>query len=427
MGYHHFHHRPWMPLPTTRSRGAATPIPNDPSQFADPEDDDDIHMSPPSTHDHPTTRMMNIKQEDLTMNDHHHHPNNYHTPHMELVPFGVSGYTDDPHHYNVGLLLSSPPDPVGSNMDAVTISSAGDMTVQTYSSLVSRTSGSSDPNNSSSLSSSYNNHHNHTGVHPHGAAAAAHPYEDTEEHHWIPARLHERDYYPEPDRKKRPHDTMDPPPTTYPTVDIPRTEMSLVATSRILPDDVSGLSSEPPSQSEHPPMAAAAMSSTWAPRARLHHWYARPPRSKVISNVHYHGWPDSTEKTHIQQWTAILVCPMTGELFRAGPYPSLFEATPITLTHYNDQCQGGATGAAACTTWWFAKKTYAEHGAAARAYDCWTVRDGDHDAPKMMGTEPPHREPIYQLPDLMVIPYEIRQNILRQQAEIRRIGGLPPV
>ena len=44
-----------------------------------------------------------------------------------------------------------------------------------------------------------------------------------------------------------------------------------------------------------------------------------------------------------------------------------------------------------------------------------------------MGTEPPHREPIYRLPDLMVIPYEIRQNILRQQAEIRRIGGLPPV
>jgi hypothetical protein len=236
------------------------------------------------------------------------------------------------------------------------------------------------------------------------------------------------------------------------TVSIPhhRTEMTLFPTSRIITDDVSGLSSmssdEPmmdnvPSLSPTPGTVPnipptptpPPMSSIVAPRAQLHLLYGRPPRRKVISNNHYHCWPDSNP-THIQQWTAILVCPMTGELFLAGRC-SLFDATAITLTNGTTNTTTTTT-----TTYWFTKKTYAEHGAAARAYDCWTFRDrmtlssssSSMDGttippPPPIGLETPYMEPIYHIPELMVIPYEIRNDIIRQQAEIRRVNGLPPI
>ena len=189
--------------------------------------------------------------------------------------------------------------------------------------------------------------------------------------------------------------------------------------------------SPPPPPPQQPPQQQQ-MSSVLTPRAQLHLLYGQPPRRKVISNSHYHCWPDSNP-THIQQWTAVLVCPMTGELFLAGPCP-LFHVTRITLTDpiFNGP---GNLHHATTTMFWFTKKSFAEHGAAARAYDCLTFRDRMANAASSsvdrvvgpIGIDPPYLEPIYRIPDLMVIPYEIRQNIIRQQAEIRRVGGLPPV
>ena len=190
-------------------------------------------------------------------------------------------------------------------------------------------------------------------------------------------------------------------------------------------------STSPPPPPKQPPQQQQ-MSSVLTPRAQLHLLYGQPPRRKVISNNHYHCWPDSNP-THIQQWTALLVCPMTGELFLAGPCP-LFHVTRITLTDpiFNGP---GNLHHATTTMFWFTKKSFAEHGAAARAYDCLTFRDRMANAASSsvdrvvgpIGMDPPYLEPIYRIPDLMVIPYEIRQNIIRQQAEIRRVGGLPPV
>ena len=189
--------------------------------------------------------------------------------------------------------------------------------------------------------------------------------------------------------------------------------------------------SPPPPPPKQPPQQQQ-MSSVLTPRAQLHLLYGQPPRRKVISNNHYHCWPDSNP-THIQQWTALLVCPMTGELFLAGPCP-LFHATRITLTDPISNGPGNHHHATT-TMFWFTKKSFAEHGAAARAYDCLTFRDRMANAASSsvdrvvgpIGMDPPYLEPIYRIPDLMVIPYEIRQNIIRQQAEIRRVGGLPPV
>ena len=115
------------------------------------------------------------------------------------------------------------------------------------------------------------------------------------------------------------------------------------------------------------------------------------------------------------KWTSVFVCPMTGELFLSGNYH-------------------GSTGTCSDESLWFSKKTHAEHGAAARAYDCLLFRDqlqSDRDVQvkTSVGLEEPYSESeaVYKLPQIVRIPPDVRDMIERMQQEIRRVNGLAPL
>ena len=85
---------------------------------------------------------------------------------------------------------------------------------------------------------------------------------------------------------------------------------------------------------------------------------------------------------------------------------------------------------------WFVKKTQAENGAAARAFDCLAYRDyakaaaaanGSLGVPVLttIGQEEPYLEnqAVYTVPESGVPP-DVRQRIQVQQEDIRRMNGL---
>lgn len=156
------------------------------------------------------------------------------------------------------------------------------------------------------------------------------------------------------------------------------------------------------------------------PKAELHVVYGKPPRRKIMSADNYHTWHDSGQ-AHMLKWTSVFVCPITGELFPSGKY-----AGSTASVNPPPPCL------------WFVKKTQAEHGAAARAYDCLAYRDhakatasasanGLLSVPVLIGLEEPYLEnrAVFTLPE--GVPPEVRQNILAQQGEIRRANGLGSV
>jgi hypothetical protein len=179
-----------------------------------------------------------------------------------------------------------------------------------------------------------------------------------------------------------------------------------------------------------PPLDRTSTSTIGIPKAKLHLLYGKPPRRKVITSEHYHTWHDSSP-SHILKWTAIFVCPINAELFFAGRYFCGGSGATATSSSIDDRSNTGSILV------WFVKKVNAEHAAAARAYDCMMYRDANNmsartmdsailEPTEMMGLEKPYLQPIYRLPELG-IPNDIRQKIMAQQGEIRRIHGLPSV
>jgi hypothetical protein len=92
------------------------------------------------------------------------------------------------------------------------------------------------------------------------------------------------------------------------------------------------------------------------PKAALHALYGKEPRRRTIAATDFVTWHDGGPP-HALQWTSCFVCPLTGELFFTRPFGANLE--------FRDE-QGLI---------WYKKKTSAEHGAAACAYDCLTYRD----------------------------------------------------
>ena len=135
----------------------------------------------------------------------------------------------------------------------------------------------------------------------------------------------------------------------------------------------------------------------------------------------YFTWNDKNPKSHLLLWTAIFICPLSGELYMSGKWPgndvALKDATPSTnetdlqeqgdddtnksteppddstspiITYIANDVDNratvpydeSATAASPVTTnpnirqqvRWMKKKKIAEHGAAAWAYDCFQHR-----------------------------------------------------
>jgi hypothetical protein len=141
------------------------------------------------------------------------------------------------------------------------------------------------------------------------------------------------------------------------------------------------------------------------PKAALHSVYGRPPRRKVISQENYHTWHNSGPP-HLLKFTSIFCCPLTGECVASGRYgdAALYQMDGNGLLWYN-------------------KKTLAEHGAAARAFDCISYREcGDGMIPETIGDETPYA--LAESPPMSPhVPDNIRQAILQAQHGIRSQAG----
>jgi hypothetical protein len=157
------------------------------------------------------------------------------------------------------------------------------------------------------------------------------------------------------------------------------------------------------------------------PKGELHSLYGKAPRRKIISNENYHTWHNSGQ-AHMLKWSSAFVCPLSGEIFLSANYPGSGACAP-PLTHPESTTSRPL---------WFSKKTQAEHGAAALAYDCLVYRDYQKNqgavqglmpvpVPRYISLEKPYteEEAVYELPPGLNIPLEDAQKIQAQQAEIR--------
>ena len=150
------------------------------------------------------------------------------------------------------------------------------------------------------------------------------------------------------------------------------------------------------------------------PKAALNALYGKPPRRRPISADLYHTWHDSGPP-HNLNWSSVFVCPLTREVFLSRVY-----------TGSGPKPQGTRSEKDGLV--WFKKKSLAEHGAAATAYDCCVFRDyiaaiNPAQAPycTLVAHELPYHRPerFTELPD--VVPESIRKQVERQQAEIMKV------
>jgi hypothetical protein len=148
------------------------------------------------------------------------------------------------------------------------------------------------------------------------------------------------------------------------------------------------------------------------PKAALHSVYGRPPRRKVISQENYYTWHNS-DAPHLLKFTSIFCCPLTGECFASGRYGD--------PAFYYQHSTRSASGSSAFVTW-YNKKALAEHGAAARAFDCIASREYARDKgigmiPETLGADVPYA--YEQSPPLLdSVPDHIRQAIQQAQEGI---------
>eukprot|EP00536_Pseudo-nitzschia_multiseries_P006644 jgi/Psemu1/15803/gm1.15803_g len=137
----------------------------------------------------------------------------------------------------------------------------------------------------------------------------------------------------------------------------------------------------PPSRAAAASTKPAASSSgagapSISPKAALHQWYGKKPRKTQIRPEHYVTW-DNGKTTYEQRFTTVFLCPMTKEAFLAGPWSGAGfgggKPVPLASTAVAPDADG---------LYWFPRKIMAEHAAAARAWDCWVMREpGRFDEP----------------------------------------------
>jgi hypothetical protein len=116
----------------------------------------------------------------------------------------------------------------------------------------------------------------------------------------------------------------------------------------------------------------------------------------------------------MMKFTSIFCCPLTGECFASGRYgdAALYQHTSAAATN------GGSMHVI-----WYSKKTLAEHGAAARAFDCIAHREcagenaGEGMIPESLGADVPYAY-AQSPPFASTVPDNIRQAIRQAQQDI---------
>lgn len=162
------------------------------------------------------------------------------------------------------------------------------------------------------------------------------------------------------------------------------------------------------------PAAAPQAAPAAVPKAILYQFFGKKPRRKQLSNEDYFAW-NNGGRPHELKFTAIFQCPLTGECFASAPYgdPKYYQVTTVT----NNQGQ-------VVPMVWYTKKAFAEHGAAAKCYDCLLYREalmeGDHalqTLPPLICSDPPYTQS--DAPHLPLMPNLIAEKIRTNRERIQ--------
>lgn len=145
------------------------------------------------------------------------------------------------------------------------------------------------------------------------------------------------------------------------------------------------------------------------PKQELYFLYGKKPRKVQLKGTDYLTW-DNGKPVQDVKFTSIFVCPITKEIFLARSY-----GDPKTFTKEGD-------------IFWYPKKNSAEHAAAARAVDCWNLREQRHHMKRLSIDTPYEKMDAPELP-ITQLPANIRDKvleILKEQATLHETLNIHP-
>jgi hypothetical protein len=151
-----------------------------------------------------------------------------------------------------------------------------------------------------------------------------------------------------------------------------------------------------------------ALATDLVPKQELFFLYQTVPRKVHLKNADYLTWGND-KSAHELLYSSVFVCPITKEIFLAGSYGD------------SSVKEGGVH--------WYSTKKVAEHAAAARAWDCWNMREGRHGEKRASLESPYSKQDAPELP-IYQFPAEIRekiQEIQKEQAKLEEeLKNKPP-
>jgi len=141
--------------------------------------------------------------------------------------------------------------------------------------------------------------------------------------------------------------------------------------------------------------------SNVVPKAALYSLYGK--RKTQIASTQYLTWNNGA-RTHELKFSAIFVCPISCEAFLAGRYGYSYEEEGSII--------------------WYSKKSLAEHAAAARAYDCFILRESNSATTpqrKQLGRDQP-----YHVHNTTLLPREVPHCIIAALESMRSLRQPQP-
>lgn len=155
------------------------------------------------------------------------------------------------------------------------------------------------------------------------------------------------------------------------------------------------------------------------PMTAINAMYGKERHIQVDATNCYFTWELPGRPPQDRRFTSVFICPESGELFLSGRWKTYGEII--------------ATAAGGVDLVWFTTKKNAQHGAAARAWDCRAYRNHQQQKQEQMangmeteelsyltaariGNETPHVEPMWNLPDF--VPKFVHDEVRQRQSKL---------
>jgi hypothetical protein len=120
--------------------------------------------------------------------------------------------------------------------------------------------------------------------------------------------------------------------------------------------------------------ALLQLQPTHYPRPVLARYYSEKPRNIKTKFKYFVTWDNSIKNPGMAFFTSSFVCPITNEIFFAGPFSAKGMQITVKKKKMSEVVAPDEDG-----IYWYPSKKMAEHAAAARALDCLLMRDGGED------------------------------------------------